>query len=244
MKNLIFVLPLTFALITACNGANTPANATQPTTVSGTIAGYSGGAASIDLKANSTIATGSVNTSGAFTVTLPAASTLTPYLSTLSENDLYTATNQTCTGSLTNSNSAARVFGFDTLHIGSTDYTTIQVAYSDTTLTATISGYLWLYTDRAATLSGTKTCTGTDGNGYASTTQVTYTVPLKVGWNLIKEDASATAAATGKSISGQVTYTTVNDQATVWTTGSAAQPLGLKNASATMSALVRSFHLR
>jgi len=244
MKNLIFVLPLTLALITACNGANTPANATQPTTVSGTIAGYTGGAASIDLKANSTIATGSVNTSGAFTVTLPAASTLTPYLSTINENDLYTATNQTCTGSLTNSNPAAKVFGFDSLSIGSTEYNTVQVVSNESTFTTTINGYLWLYIDQAATFSGTKTCTGTVANGYTATTKVTYMVPLKVGWNLIKEDASATASIANKTISGQVTYTTVNDQATVWSQASTAQPLSLKNTTATVNTLIRSLHLR
>lgn len=253
MKRLILGLPLTLALLTACGGptsptgttqptTNTPVATTQPTTINGTIAGYTGGTASIDLRntTNATIATGSVSATGTFTLTLPSALAITPYLASTKETDFVPIGQYTCTGNFLISNPASKMFGLGSLYIGANPYTTVQTDYSSANQTTeTASRFLWLYTDQATTVGGTQACTKTDieAGEYSSTINVTFTMPLQVGWNLVREDASAARDDTKKAVSAQVAFATVNDQTSVWKIQVNAQPLGLKNEAVVTNAL-------
>ncbi len=241
MKKLILMLPLTAALFTACGGALLP----QPSAVKGTIAGYSGGAATITLKGDSTLATGSVSASGDFTLTLPSASAIAPYLEPVNLDELFTGTttNATCTGTFTNSNANAKIGLFQSLYIGTTEYRALLITDDQANNSATGTGYEWVYSDQATTIGGTRTCTRTDDKGNKVVTTVTYTEPLKVGWNLVRQDATSKAdgATSPVTITSQVTLKTVADQTTTWRAQPAVDSLGLKSRSAAVQAVESAF---
>lgn len=249
MNKLIVILPLTAALISACGGAGVPSSFKQPTTITGTVQNYNGGATTIEALAvgtsgksasNPAIASAALSANGSFTLPLPSAATITPYLSAPGSAGDAVYTESGCSGQLTNSAPDAQAYAISALNAGGVTYTNVTTSTNQTARTITVDGGEWIYTTKATTLGGSISCTGST-NGITEVLRVSFNAPLKVGWNFLKLHADGVASSDNSTLTINLSFTTADDQATSWTSASAS-PLSVNPLARAVTAKLSNVH--
>ena len=175
-------------LLGACGGGNTtpppPARTDfiQPTQIAGNISDYNKLKGTLEIlgKNKEVLSSAVAKTTGDFTIELPNATGATK----LSEGtfqlllEIMMRNDESCTGNVTLSNLAARVYGTGPLQLtqGNTKRALLSNSGSVVNNNSTGSVSLWLYASSAVNLMGEKRCGG------ALSTSNLY---LKFGWNQV-----------------------------------------------------------
>ena len=214
------------AVLVACPQPVTPAP--SPTAISGTVQSWNKGAGSVELLAypakdkgasNPALATGDIKADGTFSVPVPSAAAVTPYLSPLVTS---VSTDSSCTGSFSSSTPGTQSFGVDELDIRQSGaYTTSIVSVNaadqstSTTATIVITGKLWIYVDKTTTLSGQTNC-ASSADGLTLSGQLSANAQLNQGWNILAETftLSGVKASGFATLTGNITAT--NDASFPW----------------------------
>jgi hypothetical protein len=252
MRKALFMLPIAAALVTACGGGvSTPdqgANTTKPASVNGTIQIYTRGAATIDLlrnevasksASNPALASATLNANGTFTLGLPSLAAVTPELSVPGSANTALFTDPTCSGALSNSVPEAQAYSFSTLNASGIIYDNGSSSVDTNAGRITEDGSVWIYTTKATTISGSLSCPAVN-NGLTSVTTINANAPLAVGWNLVDLRAVGTLSGDLKSFTLNMTISTVNDHATLWS-ASTIKPLVADPLAAVVSQQIRKF---
>jgi hypothetical protein len=249
------LLPLTAALLSACGGGDLGSSpvpvSTAPTAIQGTLTGYSGGASTIEVLAidtapksasNPALASASLSASGSFTLPLPTAAAITPYLSApgTAADGLNTETG--CDGAITDSAPEAQSYSFGTLTANGQSYSSVSSSSNTATRTFTLDGTLWIYTSKATTLGGSLSCPPETQNGVTATARISANATLTPGWNVLKLHADSVVGADGTSVTTTVSFSTATDgnRATSWTSASAS-PLSVDPLAGALTARLNSF---
>lgn len=171
--------------------------------VSGTIQGWKDGTATVEAQARPdpstqasfvTLSSGTVNPDGTFTLTLPGAAAVEPYLNTTQQTP-----RTGCTGVFTQSVKTARSFGIGSFALRRADRSYIGFLTQDspTNSTPLEAGNYFIaryYADQAFTVTGTLDCPGS---------KITLNLNLKKGWNAAVNTVDAVSAE------GKVTANTI-----------------------------------
>jgi hypothetical protein len=216
MKKMFLFVPMASLILAACGGTSAPA--ADVSTINGTAQNYTLGAGTVKLLANGggteslsnpALSSAPIRAAGVFSLSLPSAASVAPYLSTTAPG---TTTQPGCTGSVNESDPAARTYGVSTLSVGNTVLTSTQV--TSTASGASASGKLWVYFDRPSTLNGTLSCTDAT-SGVTTTSRTTFNTAFRQGWNVVT--LSGTSTSTPTSSTTTVTATLASDGPSVWT---------------------------
>ncbi|ULH15520.1 hypothetical protein MF271_16660 [Deinococcus sp. KNUC1210] len=231
-------LALTSALLAACGDTSVTTPPAQPvvapTAVSGTLSSWTGGAGTMELLADDTasksasnpvLSTGALAADGSFSVALPAAAAVQPYL-VPAKSVFVNSSAATCSGTFSSSDAGAQAFASYRLdvRVNGTYVTSAEpVSFSDqssgTNLQGTTVYRFWVYADRATTLGGQQDCTNSQP-GLNVTSHATMNAALSAGWNLMRE----TSVISGVKGSGQgtlsVALTSSSDASGPWETAS------------------------
>jgi len=237
MNKLILLTLSTPLALASCGGGTTvaPQTHTQPSSVNGTVSAYASGTGVIELLADDTqaksannpaLVSATLNSNGTFTLPLPSAAAVAPYLS--NGSSAVTPSIAGCTGSLTNSTPGAQAYSFSTLSANGLPLESVQGSQSSTSLV--IHGKLWIYETKANTLGGSLTCTQTSNN-QTETITFTASAALQAGWNVLALDASG--AVSGSTVTLNIALTGLDDAPSVWYTGDNLGGLALKSTSGT-----------
>lgn len=203
------------ALLSAC-GSSAPDSGSPPspspanpgtttgsvTSVTGTVQGWSGGIVPVSLytdplhpSTGTLLADGTLQASGAFSLTLPSADTVSPSLQPLTAQKLSNAPGE-CSGNAAVSDGTARSFLFGGLNLNHSN--TLVNLISNGTSSSDQSVFtlnLWVYADRAVTVSGSQTCTY-DGQTFPAQFSG---VSLQSGWNVLTRQLTFTQSKGGFS---------------------------------------------
>ena len=224
------------AILVACpaNSGTTPPPSggnntnTAPTSISGTVQGWNSGAGVVELlpssyadksATNPALSSGTINADGSFSVALPSAAAVTPYLSTFTNTF---SPGSSCTGGFTSSTAGAQGLGISLLNVRqngkyvtslSPTVTTSQT--SGNTLTLTATSKVWLYVNAATTLSGQISCTSTSGST-TSTAKLSVNAALNQGWNVLVETLTTTGVAGSGQSSTTGSVAVTNDASIAW----------------------------
>ncbi|MEF2279237.1 hypothetical protein V3W47_13090 [Deinococcus sp. YIM 134068] len=224
--------------LTACTETPTP----TPTSINGTVSGWSAGAGTVSAQeGTTTLSSAALNANGTFQLALPAASAITPYLFSV-EN--FTYNDSGCSGSLTVSDQNAKVYpvGSLTATAGGSSRTILARTYTQTSTntqtTITFDGRVWVYADRDVNLSGSVNCTDTV-EGVTVTSTLSQNARLHTGWNILKSSAVVTANGATSSGTISLSLTNTSDTASTWTEETAS-PLSLTKLSIRQTALLKS----
>ncbi|BDP42503.1 hypothetical protein DAETH_24720 [Deinococcus aetherius] len=204
-------------LMTACTNTVTPT--ATPTAINGTVGGWTGGAGTVSLQEGSKLlSSAALNSNGTFQLALPAASAVTPYLTSISS---VTFEETGCKGSLTVSDQSARAYAVASLTAtaGGNSQTILPVSYAQsstpTQVSATAEARFWVYADRDVNLSGSLNCTSTQP-GVTFDGKLTANARLHTGWNILKASAALTSNPQGTSSSLTLTLENTPDSASFW----------------------------
>ncbi|WP_295822925.1 hypothetical protein [uncultured Deinococcus sp.] len=210
MKNLSLsagaVLVLSLGLVACGNsapGLPTPDPAGLTNTVSGTISGWTAGTGTIEAQARPTpsdastyvtLSSAPVAASGQFSLTLPTAQAVAPYLNTFQQTP-----RSGCTGVFTQSVTTARQFGISTYGLKKADGSVVGYLFQNnpdmgSTLKVGDDYIVRIYADQDFTATGTLACPNNS---------ITLKLNLKKGWNAAVNTVDAVDSA-GKSISGTI----------------------------------------
>jgi len=229
-KVLAFALTLPLA-ISACGGPDTPTPQVQPQAVQGTLqSGFVSGAAVNLFAGTSLLSTGPVSGNGSFTLALPSAAAIAPYLT--ASDASFAAVGNGCIGQVTDSAPGALAFGFTTLVSNGVAFDTTVVKVDASNTSATASGFLWFYSDRARTVSGSVTC-----RDASSSIAERYDASIQPGWNLMKLDG--TFNGSGSMYTQSTVLSVVPDQATSWNVSSPPQAASTQSLKGVVTAKFR-----
>ncbi|MGY2894026.1 hypothetical protein [Deinococcus sp. UYEF24] len=245
MKKMFLFLPMAALLLAACNNSSAPTASVS--TINGTTQRYTGGAATLKLLAkgatgsesadNPALSSAPISAAGAFTLALPSAASVSPYLSTIGNPATSPAG---CTGSLNVSDSTANTYGVNTLLAGNTvlysDTLTSSSGTSATDASASASYKIWIYADKPTTISGTVNCTDTS-SGVTTTTATTYNAAFRQGWNILS--LLATATSTSTTFRTTMNASLSSDGPSVWTTAALSTQALDPQATAARNAVLR-----
>ncbi|PNY79431.1 hypothetical protein [Deinococcus koreensis] len=200
-------LTLSLGLV-ACGTSSLPTPQPDPAgltdQVSGRVVGWTAGTATVEAQARPegstqatdiTLSSGTVGADGTFSLTLPGAAAVAPYL---------TPTQQTpragCTGVFTQSVREARLFGIGSFALRRADRSYIGFLTQDgpnnsTPLKAGNYFIVRYYADQAFTVTGTLDCPGS---------RISLNLNLKQGWNAAVNTVDAVSAE------GRITANTIS----------------------------------
>jgi|GEM_PF-1212388 len=233
MKHSVWTL-VTLALLplalSACGGGGTSAPApktdfTQPSSVEGTVQGFSGGGTlQLNDSDEKTVASASADSSGNFKLFLPSKAAST----NLTANSLGLAflgvanSDGTCTGSISSSDVAAKIYAFDTLVLiqGKTKLNlrsgSIQSSKDSDGERKEYTLTSWVYSDTPYSLVGNRTCTSSSveaGKTVVTTRLTQMATYLKSGWNTVTARVSIKS---GSSRRAEIEVRSVDTSKSVW----------------------------
>ena len=233
MKRFV-LLAFSAVLITACNNTpTTPTTGTTPTTpvvtpisaVNGTMLN-SGGASSVALlldntsaasSSNPVLASASVAADGTFSLPLPSLATITPYLTTPSNATDGSDDNQGCTGALVSSDPSGQAFGFSLLRANNNVLSTTHGAVNQSTMSAALEGYDWVYQTKAQNMTGSVTCLQPSNTGTGNDTlKISSAASMHAGWNLVKLTGTLVGNSATHTLTTTLALSTVADQHSTW----------------------------
>ncbi|ULH15841.1 hypothetical protein MF271_04180 [Deinococcus sp. KNUC1210] len=228
------------AVLVACpqNSTTTPPTnpvLTAPTSISGTVQGWNGGTGAVELLAspyadksasNPALSTGTISADGTFSVALPSAAGVTPYISDIvsQASSLLFFAPTSCNGNLPSSDGSARGTVVNLLDIRqngsySTSIAAIDLKDNSANNNLALDGTakIWIYADRATTLNGTITCT-TKGTNFNVTEYLNTNAVLSQGWNILSQTLNVSASANSSEVTVENHITATSDGSFSWNT--------------------------
>jgi len=200
-----------------------------PTAISGTLNGWTGGAATVALLADDTraqgagnpaLSTGTLNADGSFTLALPGAEQVKPFL--IPTANLFVASNPNCLGQFTSSNAAAQGFvayRLDVQKNGASVMSAEPFSFTDQSdaqnVNGTVVNRFWVYSDQATMLGGQQTCSAS-ANGVITGLQAKMNANLHAGWNLMREVSTLNVVRGSSTASITVTLESSDDASGPW----------------------------
>ncbi|MDO4246761.1 MAG: hypothetical protein Q4C89_12120 [Deinococcus sp.] len=255
MKKILMGAGLTL-LLASCGGSDKTPPAAAVTSVSGTVVeavtssdefnlkttpwtGGKGQVVAKNVKDGSELARGTLNADGSFSLALPTSvsSLQDPnFEDWTGDSEGITGIKLTCTGTPSVSNKEARgtsaVLSAEANKKGAIHPTLFSGTDTDTSIQMTVKAGGLMYVDRDVQMTGTQTCTGSEG-GVTETITVKLEANLKAGWNLITAAYSQAVVKTGDrsgTVTTNLTLTSGGLPTDQWVLGdSVAMPLGFKS---------------
>ncbi|GGQ99297.1 hypothetical protein [Deinococcus ruber] len=228
------------AVLVACpqNSTTTPPTnpvPTTPTSISGTVQSWNGGTGAVELLAspyadksasNPALSTGTINADGTFSVALPSAATVTPYISDIGSQaaSLLFFASGSCSGNLPSSDGSARGTVLNLLDIrqnGNYSTSIAAIDLKDNSVNGNLAldgtAKVWVYVDRPTTLNGGITCI-TKGTNFNVTEHLNANAVLSQGWNVLSQTLNVFAAANSSEVTVENHVTATSDGSFAWNT--------------------------
>ncbi|WP_425147433.1 hypothetical protein [Deinococcus sp.] len=221
---------LTAVLVACPQSVTPPAGGGGISSISGTVSGWTSGAGIIELLAspyndksatNPALSRGVINADGTFSVALPSAAVVTPYLSAIAGSF---SSGSSCSGGFTSSAAGALGLVTDLLDVRQNGvYTTSIEPYTSTdqsagnTVTVVSTSKLWVYVNTPTTLSGQINCT-TTSSGITFSVRLNANAPLNQGWNVLGQSLTTTGTVNSGTATTTGTITVASDGSIPWKT--------------------------